>query len=258
MNLESIFQGKSFQDFAQRWAADPVAGDKEIHQLIISQVGTVPMPHQNVYKECGTAFWRPQTCGNRDRLEKEFYDALAVYSEKYYSTRSAILDKVLTVLKSMPGEVLRPLFDRGEKAILAQINSINAEMQKAGITEVVVMAGLSSVPVMSQVLQVFSLFRKDLPVDRTLCGRLFPPPFDIVRDSNKFTAGMTKYVTFQVTSIVDEVKAEYLYILEDIFPERKLTNPDTIKRLINFNPITAIGLGLVLILLVMAWKKSQT
>lgn len=232
--------------------SDPLGADMRIDAFVRAQLEQ-PEPPGGYYKKCGEAFWWPQTCSHRDAEAAAFHEALSAYQSNYYAIRSQIINKLIESLKKQDKSVLFEYSQQGQKRLVAQYNSMVAEVNKAGITMQAISTFATTIPVLGTFVGIVLKLKKEAKVDPALCGRLSVLPRDYADKAGANPDYLALYFTYRTFNIFYEIQAEFERV-------KKETVGYTFKAgdtVLSFsNPIVPVVAALVLVvILILIFRK---
>jgi hypothetical protein len=113
---------KKLEEFSKRYAKDPLESDTVLNNLVIGQTGKYPDIPLSYYQRCGSAFYWPQTCEHKERIQRDTIAKLDEYYAKYQLIRKDLIKVVTDNLKNDPErDRLLADFQYGEKILQAEL-----------------------------------------------------------------------------------------------------------------------------------------
>lgn len=123
LNVNGLFSN-GFNSLVKEYIQDPIKADLKINNYVIATIGQPPVTPAAYYQRCGSAFWWPQTCENKQRVQIEVTAARNAYNAQYKATRAALLANLAGALKSDPAkDELKAKFVQAENIVQATVNA---------------------------------------------------------------------------------------------------------------------------------------
>ena len=234
--------------------SDPWGADARIDAFVRSQLPPMPVTPEKYYRECGDAFWRPQTCGFRDAQDQAFHEALSNYSASYYTVRKQVIDALIVSLNKQDKATLFEQSQRGQMKLVEQYNAMVAQVNEDGIIMQTINGFATSIPVIGTFVSLALKFKKEAKVDAALCTRISIVPREYAEKAGKNPDYLGLYFMYRTFNIFYEVQAEF----ERVKAETVGFSAKVGGTFISFtNPLVPIlgALALVVVLIIILRRK---
>lgn len=110
------------QEFSKAYAKNPLGTDTKLNNYVISQTGQFPITPLAYHQRCGNAFWWPQTCEEKNRVQQEVISQKNAYYSKYQTIRSDFMMGIAeTLKKSQDRESLLVDFQNGDRILQLEV-----------------------------------------------------------------------------------------------------------------------------------------